>query len=301
MTAVEDQPLEQHVEAAEEAPAPRPGPALPPRRGNPYLVVAGVSLGLLGAFLLGFLAYLAVLSPLQHDRDQVTRYADFRKELAEGTAPVAPPMAAGASVAILEIPRLGLREVVVEGTTSGDLAHGPGHRRDTPLPGQPGISVILGRAGVYGGPFGALDKLHTGDVITVITGQGLASYTVSGSGPSILPPDSGSSTLVLVTADSPVAPRGEALVTARLTTAPVAGNTAEAPRISRSEVGLSGDPGALIPLLLWAEALLLGVGLTTFSYLRWSKWPTYVVSSPVLLAVLWNIYESLARLLPNTL
>ncbi|MDX6739116.1 sortase [Actinocorallia sp. A-T 12471] len=292
MTAVEELPV---TESPKETTPPKPSPANLPLRA------AGVALGLLGVFVLGFLAYLAVLSPLQHDRDQITRYADFRKELAEGTAPVAPPIAAGKSVAILEIPRLGLREVVVEGTTSADLAHGPGHRRDTPLPGQPGVSVILGRAGTYGGPFGDLGKLHTGDVVTVITGQGLASYTVSGTGPSILPPVPGSSTLVLVTADSGVAPRGEALVTARLTGQPVAGNSAEPPRIDRSEVGLSGDLGALIPLLLWAEALLLAIGLTTFSYLRWSRWPTYVISSPVLLAVLWNIYESLARLLPNTL
>ncbi|ROO83395.1 sortase A [Actinocorallia herbida] len=294
MTAVEELPVRAEAPEAPEPPAR-------PRSADPPLRIAGVSLGLLGVFVLGFLAYLAVLSPLQHDRDQEVRYADFRKELAEGVAPVAPPISAGASVAVLEIPRLGLREVVVEGTTSAELVHGPGHRRDTPLPGQPGISVILGRAGTYGGPFGALGKLHTGDVITVITGQGLASYTVSGGGPSILPPESGSSTLVLVTADSGVAPHGEALVTARLTSRPVAGNSAEPPRIGRSEVGLSADPGALLPLLLWAEALLLAAGLTTFSYLRWSRWPTYVVSSPVLLAVLWNIYESLARLLPNTL
>ena len=38
----------------------------------------------------------------------------------------------------MQIPAIGLHDVViVEGTDSGDLRDGPGHRRDTPLPGQP--------------------------------------------------------------------------------------------------------------------------------------------------------------------
>ena len=33
----------------------------------------------------------------------------------------------------------------MEGTSSGTLMSGPGHRRDTPFPGQAGVSVIVGR------------------------------------------------------------------------------------------------------------------------------------------------------------
>ncbi|GAA3196915.1 sortase [Actinocorallia longicatena] len=293
MTAVEVRPA---AEAAEETP-----PTPPEGRGSAVLRMTGVSVSLLGVLLLGFVGYLALLSPLQHDRDQVTLYADFRYALAQGTAPVGADIDPGTAVAVLTVPRLGLREVVVEGTSSAELAHGPGHRRDTPLPGQPGVSVLLGRAGTYGGPFGGIGRLHSGDVITVATGQGLASYVVNGLGPQIMTPPAGSSTLVLVTADNRVAPTGEVLVTASLTSQPVPGNSAKRPVIGASEVGLTSDTAAVVPLMLWAEALLLAVALTTWSYLRWSRWPTYVTSTPVLLAILWNIFECVARLLPNTL
>ena len=46
-----------------------------------------------------------------------------------------------------------LEQVVVEGTASGDLLAGPGHRRNTVLPGQVGTSAVFGRASTYGAPF----------------------------------------------------------------------------------------------------------------------------------------------------
>jgi hypothetical protein len=55
----------------------------------------------------------------------------------------------GTPTAVLEIPRLGVRGVVGVGTSSDALKSGPGHLRDSPMPGQAGASVILGgrRAG----------------------------------------------------------------------------------------------------------------------------------------------------------
>jgi sortase A len=69
-------------------------------------------------------------------------------------------LAWGTPVALLEIPRLGLREVIVEGTSSDPMMSGPGHRRDTPLPGQVGTSVIAGWRATYGGPFRSIDQLR---------------------------------------------------------------------------------------------------------------------------------------------
>ncbi len=268
-------------------------------RGGGVLRAAGTSLSLLGVLVLGFVAYLFGLSSVQHARDQKILYADFRYELAQGTAPVG-PTTPGRAVAVLEIPRLGLKEVVVEGTASRQLALGPGHRRDTPLPGQPGISVLYGRSGTFGGPFGDVARLRGGDVITVATGQGLASYRVNSAGTPLTVPAANASTLLLVTADSGLTPGGEAAVSATLTSPVVPGNSTR-PVIGVEEVGLRGDTGGVVPLILWAEALLLAVGATTWAYQRWTPWPTYVTSTPVLLAIVWNIYESLARLLPNTL
>ncbi|MFD0572399.1 sortase [Kitasatospora gansuensis] len=62
----------------------------------------------------------------------------------------------------MEIPQLGLREVIREGSTGEVLAAGPGHRRDTAMPGQAGSSVLLGRQAGFGGPFGSIGQLRTG-------------------------------------------------------------------------------------------------------------------------------------------
>ena len=86
----------------------------------------------------------------------------------------------GDPVARLEIPSLGVDQIVVEGTASAALTKGPGHRRDTFLPGQAGVSVLMGRATAYGGPFGRIQELPPGETISVITGQGEHIYRVLG-------------------------------------------------------------------------------------------------------------------------
>ena len=78
---------------------------------------------------------LLFLSSVSQDRSQDLLYDDFRHQLGGATAPVGPIVPVGDPVALLSIPSIGLEQVVVEGTASGDLLVGPGHRRDTPLPG----------------------------------------------------------------------------------------------------------------------------------------------------------------------
>jgi LPXTG-site transpeptidase (sortase) family protein len=151
----------------------------------------------------------------------------FRAQLAEGTAPVSEGdfedhlLADGAPVAIIDIPALGIHEVVVEGTTSGELALGPGHRRDTVLPGQQGVSVIYGRAASYGGPFARLQQLPLDSEIRVRTGQGEHVYRVLGvryAGEATPPPlAAGEGRLVLVSARGlPYMPTGAIFVDAQL-------------------------------------------------------------------------------------
>jgi sortase A len=263
------------------------------------LRATGISLTTLAVLILGFLVYVVWISGVQEHRDQTTMYADLRDKLAHGTAPVR-PTAEGTPLAILEISRLGLREVVVEGSSASDLMHGPGHRRDTPLPGQPGISVIYGRSETYGGPFTDLLTMRYGDMVSVTTGQGISRYQVTDVGVDTIRPIPGWSYLVLDTADSHLAPGRDQFVLAKLVGQQVPGNSTY-PVITRPELGASGEPSALVPLLLWSQFLLIAAVGTTWAYLRWSRWPTYVVSTPILLAGIWNVYENLARLLPNTL
>src|SRR5207253_10138958 len=115
---------------------------------------------------------------LAENRSQDVLYHQLRGELAGMVGPTGPIVPVGDPVAVLEIPAIGVRQVVVEGTASGDLLAGPGHRRDSPLPGQEGISVVYGRGTSYGAPFRDITKLHQGDQIVVVMGQGRIVFKV---------------------------------------------------------------------------------------------------------------------------
>ena len=121
------------------------------------------------------------LGGLSQERDQSALYQRFRGELAAATAPTGGTIAPGAPVALLVVPSLGLEQVVVEGTASGDLLAGPGHRRDTVLPGQTGVSLLYGRTRSYGAPFAKITSLQAGDQIVTQTAQGRSTFRVEGS------------------------------------------------------------------------------------------------------------------------
>ena len=152
-----------------------------------------------------FLLQLLVLSGLAQDRSQQVLRADLREQLATQTAATGGAIAPGTPVALLSIPTLGLQQVVVEGTASGDLMLGPGHRRDTVLPGQAGVSILYGRSAGYGAPFRTVTLLQAGDGITVTTAQGERVYRVDGvrreGDPVPTPPAAGGGRLTLVTAE----------------------------------------------------------------------------------------------------
>ena len=69
--------------------------------------------------------------------------------------------------------------------------------------------------------------------------------------------------------------------------------------INSSEAPLSGDNGALVLTMIWGMALVLVSAAGTVAASRWSPWLAYLAAAPPALAVLWNLYQSLAALLPN--
>lgn len=87
----------------------------------------------------------------------------------------------GDPVAILQIPRIGLDMVVVEGTGTEALKKGPGHYPDSPLPwAESGRMAIAGHRTTYMHPFWSLDRLRKGDLIRLVTEYGTFDYRVSG-------------------------------------------------------------------------------------------------------------------------
>ena len=91
-----------------------------------------------------------------------------------------PEIELGNAYAILEIPRMDLKEVVVEGVDIEDLKKGPGHYERTADPWDRGGRVgIAGHRTTYGAPFWDLDKLRPGDQIRMLTEEGTYRYEVT--------------------------------------------------------------------------------------------------------------------------
>ncbi len=296
---------------------PEPGPAA--ARGDapplsPRLQLIRATLVLVFVLSTTLLLQLVLVSALQQSAAQGRAFDSFRAELATGTAPIGPTddegreLPIGTSVAYLEIPSLGLQQVVAQGTTSSALFDGPGHRRDTPLPGQVGTSVVYGRRAAFGGPFADINELAVGALIRVTTGQGVFEFRVLGVRPegSLAPaaPASGASRLLLVTtAGASFLPSGVLRVDADLVGAAAVG---AAPIVSTSalpaeERVMAGDARTMWALALWMQALIALSLCVVWAWHRWGRAQTWVVFLPPLVLVGLAASGEAARLLPNLL
>jgi sortase A len=294
-----------------EAQVPAPLPERPVRTPRPAPVgvaavvsTAGVMLSLVALWLV---AQLLVLSDLSHDRAQAILFRDFRVQLAETTAPLGPVVPTGDPVAILRIPAIDLEEVVVEGTSSGELLDGPGHQRDTVLPGQEGQSYVLGRAATYGAPFGDLGDLAAGDLVEVTTSQGVSVLTVIGvrrdGDPRPAPLADGSTRLTLVSAEgegrfSALTPERTIFVDAESAESFPAPPRADG-AIEESERAMATDSTAL-PLLALYLALLTALVLAVVAARqRWEALLVWTMAGPLAMALAWLTTDTVMRLLPN--
>ena len=86
-----------------------------------------------------------------------------------------PPVVSGGLIGRIEIPRLGLSVMVIEGTSSRILRRAAGHIRGTALPGQSGNVVISGHRDTF---FRPLRNIRRNDIITLTTLSGEYRYRV---------------------------------------------------------------------------------------------------------------------------
>jgi sortase A len=142
----------------------------------------------LGAFTLYFLVYQlvgtnAVTGKAQAGlRDQLNeQWSAAPRGQSGGTVTRLPekPVAEGKAFAIIRIPKIGIEQVVVEGTSRNDLRKGPGRISTSKLPGQAGTFAVSGHRTTYGAPFFNLDKVKTGDPILVETKHATYVYTMT--------------------------------------------------------------------------------------------------------------------------
>lgn len=300
--------------------SPPPPPRRPPRRRPEYAPLSPVQVFLRGTLVsvsvlvLVFLINLSVVSHIGHFASQQQLRDTFRAQLSAGTAPVSEGdfedhlLDDGAPVALLSIPQLGIDEVVSEGTTSGVLMQGPGHRRDTVLPGQAGVSVLMGRTAAFGGPFGRLQTLQPGETFTVRTGQGEQEFAVLGvryaGDPTPPAPVKGESRLILLSArGAPYLPSGVAFVDARATgdAFPAGARQTTSMTLPPQARPLATDLTTVWALVFALQFLVLAEFVAVWAYRRvgWQK--TWVVFAPVLLLGSVFVSDQLIRLLPNLL
>jgi sortase A len=86
----------------------------------------------------------------------------------------------GGPLGRIVIPRIGAKFVFVQGTNSGDLEKGPGHYKDTALPGSSGTVGIAGHRTTYLAPFRNINDLARGDRVELRMPYGRFTYVVDG-------------------------------------------------------------------------------------------------------------------------
>ncbi len=285
-------------------PADAKRPPLSPARS---MIIS--TLGALAILAIWVVLYALYFSGLQESHSQHVMFSHLRQNLALATVPIGGVINPGTPIALISAPSIGLHSVVVEGTSSKELAKGPGHYPSSPLPGQAGISQVFGRSATFGAPFGSIDSLRDGAPITVTTGQGVFTYSVidvrrAGDPiPGVLATNP--SSLILETSAgsgwrSGWAPSQVIYVDASLSAGKVQPTEAGRPAISpRADTELASDTGDLVPLVLWLQALLLLSAGLVYAYNRWTLWQMWLVGLPILLAVLWGATSTALLLLPN--
>ena len=274
----------------------------------------GRSLVGLGVVSLALLSQLILLSGAHYTNSQIKLFDDFRYQLANGTAPVGQVdseghmIADGTPVALITIkaPGVNLKSVVVEGTSSSQTMDGPGHKRDSVLPGQKGISVIYGRQAAYGGVFGKIDTLKPGAEIKITTGQGESTYKVTGIrrvGDKVsnsLGTATGRLTLVTA-AGIPFAPAEAIRVDADLVgdAKPTPSRVISVGSIQASNQAMANDMSALVPAIFLAQGLILVILIFTWAHRHWGKPQAWIVAGPLFFWLGSLFIENIIRLLPN--
>jgi LPXTG-site transpeptidase (sortase) family protein len=254
---------------------------------------------------------LAWVSNWVHRSSQVSLFNRFRTELALGTGPIGAksakkaPLPIGAPMALIEIPSIGVKQVVVEGTTGAALTLGPGHLRSTVFPGGVGNSVIMGRAASYGGPFGRLHELKKGAGITVVTQVGTSHFKVLGvrqtGGKPFKEPAMASHLTLETAAGNNYVPTGVVTVIAEGVGTPLAAQRPPVHVVPASQRPLGIDTGSLGVLLLWLTGLAVALAAAVWTWHRRGHLQAWIVFGAPLALIWFYVADQVTRVLPNLL
>jgi sortase A len=250
-----------------------------------------------------------------------TNNQEIRHALAEAAAinklPTGPPVTAprtdapseGEPVGDVRIPKIGINQVVVEGTNTPDLRKGPGHYTGTPLPGQSGNASIAGHRTTYGHPFYNLDGVKVGDPIVLTTLQGIFVYdttkawVVSPNDTTVIK-NAFANILTLTTCNPRFSASTRLIVQARLAHSqlfPNKGLPVGRLHADPKSGDLAGNSSVgLTQTLFWGllVLVLLGAILYTAWRFRRQRWMIWGVGAVGMLVLLWFFFGAISPLLP---
>jgi sortase A len=121
-----------------------------------------------GLLALGYAAYIVV------DAHAYQAYEQSKFEDVSIKEPPAPLMEGGV-IGEIQVPRLQLKAIVVQGDSHTILRRAVGHIPETALPGAPGNVVLAGHRDTF---FRPLRNIRLGDAITFKTSDGAFQYLV---------------------------------------------------------------------------------------------------------------------------
>ena len=235
-----------------------------------------------------------ILGPTTSQRDQnvlaeelATRFAQAAS--AAGTDDLSPlpiqAFAQGSPVAIIEISKLGVQSVVIEGSSSRDTSRAIGHLFGSSGPGQEGNAVLVGRSAAFGAGFKDINTLADGDKITISTIQGNTEYVVDSSleipsgGPLGATSDN---RLTLVTGDPKLMSSSLFAVSASMVSNPYIAYPQNPSWLASHPLGDQGLPLAQLILLL-SVVSVIGISFR-ISLFYFSKVTVYSIFFPIFLA-----------------
>jgi sortase A len=133
--------------------------------------------------LLGYCAFVLVDGWIfqhreNHQLAELVRVRQETTEVGQTVSPASPkssPPVIDGLIGRMEIPRLGLSVIVMEGTSSATLRRAAGHISGTALPGQPGNVGISAHRDTF---FRPLRNIRRNDLITLTTALGEYRYRV---------------------------------------------------------------------------------------------------------------------------
>ena len=272
-----------------------------------FFDLLGRSMIAAGLLLLSFVAYQLWGTGLSEGRAQNTLAAQFVTQ-----QPTKPQF--GGLVGRISIPSIGLSKFVVAGVRLSDLKKGPGLFAGSPLPGQLGNVAIAGHRTTYGAPFGRIDEIHDGDVISLESDNGKFTYIVKGE-PRIIAAsdiavarttDPTTATLTLVSCHPKWTASQRIIVVATLDSsiAPTQATPLSSPTSLQEPIrdGWFHDSAA------WPLVLLLGIVLIAIAVIAiissrrgLNKIFVYALATVFFVPILFFFFTGLSRLLPTNI